>query len=193
MENEEFVRVPKERIGILIGKKGETKDLVESELRVQLDIDSEASTVGIYERSDTDDPLAVWKGRDMVRAIARGFSPAKAMRLREDGTIVEIIDISEIVGHSKNSIRRIRGRIIGKEGKTRRVIETLTGVNMSVYGKTVSILGTFEEVYDAKKAVDMLLEGKPHSGVYRYLEKVHKERKERAILDSVSFRTDNTV
>jgi len=177
------MKIPYDRLGIIIGKKGATREMIEEALHVCLKIDSDSSAVYISDTSDTKDPLAVWKARDMVKAIARGFSPQKAMRLQEDGVIVEIIDISEYVGHSRSSMLRIRGRIIGKEGKTRRIIETMTGVHLSVYGKTVSILGTFQEVHDAKKAVDMLLEGKPHSGVYRYLEKANKERKDRELSD----------
>ncbi|HOP09732.1 MAG TPA: KH domain-containing protein, partial [Candidatus Methanofastidiosa archaeon] len=105
------------------------------------------------------------------------------LRIKDDGVIVEIIDITQFVGDSKNSLHRMKGRLIGQEGKTRRNIEENTGVFVSVFGKTVSLLGTFDEVFDAKKAVDMLLEGKPHSAVYRYLEKVHKERKEQAFMD----------
>lgn len=176
--NEEFVKVPKERLPVLIGKDGSTKELIEASLNVMLDIDGDSSAVQISDNETTTDPLAVWKGRDMVKAIARGFAPEKAMRLKEDGVIVEIIDITHYVGDSKKSLRRMKGRLIGQEGKTRRKLEENTGVHVSVYGRTVSVLGTFEEVFDAKKAVEMLLEGKPHSAVYRYLEKVHKERKE---------------
>ncbi|MHC1605053.1 MAG: KH domain-containing protein [Candidatus Methanofastidiosia archaeon] len=177
--NEEFVKVPKERIGIIIGKNGTTKQEIEKSLDIKLVIDSEECIVQIIDYPTTEDPLAVWKGKDIIRAIARGFSPHKAQKLQKDGNIVEIIDISEYVGKSKNSLQRIKGRIIGTEGKTRKIIETMTGVHLSVYGKTISLLGTFEDVYDAKKAVGMLLEGKPHSGVYTYLEKVSKEKKER--------------
>ncbi len=98
---------------------------------------------------------------------------------------MEIIDISEAVGESKNTQQRLKGRVIGAEGRTRSLIESLTGVTLSIYGKTISILGTYEEVNDAKRAVDMLLSGKPHSGVYRFLEKTQKERKRREFLDRI--------
>jgi len=178
--NEEYVKVPKDRLAVLIGKEGNTKEVIEASLNVTLEIDSVDSSIQILDNEATTDPLAVWKGRDIVKAIARGFAPEKALRLKDDGVIVEIIDISGFVGDSKNGLHRMKARLIGQEGKTRRSIEENTGVYISIYGKTISILGTFDEVYDAKKAVMMLLEGKPHSGVYRYLEKIHKERKEQA-------------
>lgn len=181
--NDEHVKVPHERLAIIIGTEGETKELIESTMDVDIYIDTEDSSVHITDRETTEDPLAVWKARDMVKAVARGINPHKALRLRDDGVIVEIVDISEFVGGSKNSMHRLKGRIIGKEGKTRRIIESMTGVSVSIYGKTVAILGTYDEVYDAKRAVAMLLEGKPHSGVYRFLEKSHKERKEKEFFE----------
>lgn len=180
--NEEFVKVPRERLAVLIGKEGATKELIEGTLNIALDIDSDSSSVQIFDSEATSDPLAVWKGRDIVRAIARGFSPERALKLKSDGVIVEIIDITQYIGDSRNSMQRMKGRLIGQNGKTRRAIEENTGVYLSIYGKTISLLGTFEEVYDSKKAVEMLLHGKPHSGVYRYLEKANKERKEREFL-----------
>ncbi len=181
--NDEHVKVPQERLAIIIGTEGETKELIEKTLDVDLYVDTDDSSVHITDRDTTEDPLAVWKARDIIKAVARGINPHKALRLKDDGTIVEIIDVSEYVGGSKSSLQRLKGRIIGKDGKTRQIIETMTGVNVSIYGKTVSILGTYEEVYDAKRAIAMLLEGKPHSGVYRFLEKTHKDRKEREFLE----------
>jgi len=183
--NEEYVKVPHERLAVIIGTDGETKALIEETMDVDLLVDTEDSSVRIVSRPTTEDPLAVWKGRDIVKAIARGINPEKALRLRDDGVIVEIIDISEAVGESKNTQQRLKGRVIGAEGRTRSLIESLTGVTLSIYGKTIAILGTYEEVNDAKRAVDMLLSGKPHSGVYRFLEKTQKERKRREFLDRI--------
>ncbi len=181
--NKEHVKVPHERLAIIIGTEGETKALIEETLDVDLYVDTDDSSVHITDRDTTEDPLAVWKARDIIKAVARGINPQKALRLRDDGTIVEIIDISEYVGDSKNSLQRLKGRIIGKDGKTRQIIETMTGASVSIYGKTVSILGTYEEAYDAKRAIAMLLGGKPHSGVYRFLEKTQKDRKEREFME----------
>ena len=190
--NEEFIKVPKERIGIIIGKEGATKELIEKTLFVALEISGDDSSVLVTDTEDTEDPLAVWKTRDMIKAIARGFSPEKALLLKDDGTIVEVIDISEYTGKSQNSLARLKGRLIGQEGKTRKYIESMTGAYLSIYGKTVSILGTFEDVYDAKKAVELLLSGKPHSGVYKYLDKVYKAKKDKSFAEMAKMSFDNS-
>ena len=78
----------------------------------------------------------------------------------------------------KKKLERIRGRIIGKKGKSREIIENLTETHVSVYGKTVSIIGIAENVTMARNAVEMFLEGAAHSAVYRRLEQFRRNLKE---------------
>ncbi len=111
------------------------------------------------------------KAFNIVRAVGRGFSPEKAMRLVDDDVFLEVIDIREFAGKKKNSVRRVRGRLIGTRGKTRRLIEELSGADVSVYGNTVSIIGDFLEIDIARNAITMLLSGSEHSTVYHYLER----------------------
>jgi|Deesub1362B_J571_1020462.scaffolds.fasta_scaffold00144_47 ribosomal RNA assembly protein len=175
-EQEEFVRIPKERIGVLIGKKGETKKQIEERTKTRIEVDSESGEVWITSTKDTTDPLAVWKARDVVRAIGRGFSPERAFRLLEEGEVLEVIDLTDIiVGNEKRALERIRGRIIGRKGKTRELIEELSGTDISVYGKTVSIIGNPLQVEIAKTAIEKLARGSPHGTVYKYLERRKKD------------------
>ena len=44
-----------------------------------------------------------------------------------DDTFLEVIDLREYVGKSKSALNRIRGRIIGLNGKSRKIIEELSG------------------------------------------------------------------
>jgi ribosomal RNA assembly protein len=154
---EEFIKVPQKRIGIIIGKNGKTKEEIERTLNVEILV-----TDGVVKISEKrpGDPLAVWKAKDVVRAMSRGFSPERAFKLFKNGKILEIINLNEYAKTKKELLRK-KGRIIGKNGKTREHIEEMTGASVSVYGKTISFIGDFENVYDAKKAAEMILEGKP--------------------------------
>lgn len=53
--------------------------------------------------------------------------------------MVNFIDI--VVGNEKNVLLRVRGRIIGRKGRMREIIEEMSGVDISVYGKIVVIIG----------------------------------------------------
>jgi ribosomal RNA assembly protein len=68
-------------------------------------------------------------------------------------------------------MERLKGRIIGRGGKTREVFEDLTNVRISVYGKTISIIGYPEQNAVARAGIDMLLKGSTHGPVYKFLEK----------------------
>jgi ribosomal RNA assembly protein len=165
-----YIKIPKERVPVLIGKKGSVKRDIEEKTGVHLYIDSKEGEISIDE-SEAEDAMGGIKAFNIVRAIGRGFSPERAMRLLEDDVYLEVIDIREFSGKKKNSVRRVRGRIIGTRGKTRRLIEELSGAEVSVYGNTVSIIGDFLEMDIARNAITMLLSGSEHSTVYHYLER----------------------
>lgn len=170
--NEEYLKIPKERVGVLIGKSGETKRELEDRTKTRIEVDSESGEVFISSTDETEDPLAVWKARDVVRAIGRGFSPERAFRLLEEGETLEVIDLTDVViGSDKNALPRVRGRIIGRKGRTRELIEEMSGTYVSVYGKTVAIIGNPIQVEVAKSAIEKLIRGSKHGSVYRFLER----------------------
>ncbi|MEM3745037.1 MAG: KH domain-containing protein [Candidatus Bathyarchaeia archaeon] len=175
-----FVKIPRERIGVLIGQNGTTKDYIQKKLPVNLDIDSETGDVTITLRDDAEDPSLLFRAKDIVLAIGRGFPPEKAFKLLEgEDYMLDIIDLREILGKSESELRRVRGRIIGKEGKAREMIEELSGALISVYGHTVAIIGDIEQVNVAREAINMLINGSQHSTVYRFLQRKRQELKKR--------------
>lgn len=181
MPNTEYLKIPKERVGVLIGPHGKTKETVEKTTQTNIDVDSEAGSIAISPQESAEDPLAVWKARYMVKAIGRGFNPEIALKLIDDDVMLEIINLPDYVGKSKKSILRQKGRIIGKDGKTRDIITEMTGTYVSIYGKTVSIIGEMEHLQIAKEAVEMILDGARHKTVYSFLERKKQDMKLREI------------
>ncbi len=175
----EYVRIPMDRVGVLIGKDGDVKESIESCLDVKLEIDAEEGSVTIENQGE--DVLAEWKARDMIKAIGRGINPDKVLLLKSDDYVLKIIDLSDLVGRSKKALLRQKGRVIGRNGKTREFISQFSGATVSVYGKTVAILGRFEEVDMASEAVGLLVSGTPHSSVYKMLERKARLLKEQSI------------
>lgn len=177
-----FLKIPRERIGVLIGPEGKTKKTIEKKLSVELQIDSETGGVTITLTENAEDPSLLFKAKDVVTAIGRGFSPEYAFRLiRDEEAVLDIIDLRAIFGKSESDIRRIKGRIIGMEGKTRRMIEELTETNVSVYGHTIGLIGDIEQIQAAREAIQMLIRGSQHSTVYRFLHRKRRELKKRML------------
>lgn len=164
-----LIRIPSDRVGTLIGKDGETKKMLERMSGIRLRIDPEGD-VTFNEDADGTDQLMALKIIDVVKAVGRGFNPDKAVRLFEDDEYFEAIDLKDAVGDRSNQLGRVRGRLIGTNGKTRRLIEDLTGCYMSVYGNTVALIGNSISLPVAKVAVEMIVNGSEHASVYGYLE-----------------------
>lgn len=162
-------KVPKQRVGVLIGPDGQTKSWLEEKLGVQLLVDSKDGAVEVDDRK-SEDPLAQLKAGNIVQAIGRGFAPEIAAKLLSDEMYLEILDIHDFVGKKKGHVRRMTARVVGTDGRTRRHIEELTGANIAVYGHTVAILGSLEGYDVAREAVSMLLSGSEHASVYKFLE-----------------------
>jgi len=175
MSFEQVVRIPVERVGAVIGKEGGTKRFLEKEMGVTLRVDSKEGLVTVKsEKALKTDPFSATR---VIEAIGRGFSPQRARRLLDEGTALEVIDLRDYAGRSVNSLERIRGRVIGLKGKSRRVIEELTACHLSVYGRTVAIVGEASEVQLASEAVRSLATGSQHKTVYNSLQKARTKRK----------------
>jgi ribosomal RNA assembly protein len=170
----ETIKVPEDRIGVIVGRNGKVRKRVEQLTNTKLDVNSEG-IVTITAPEKTEDPVLAWKARDMIRAMARGFSPKNALSLIDDDMQLLVISLREVVGSSQSQMKRVAGRIIGENGRTRRVIEQTTETKISVYGKTVSIIGMGLGLDYARRSIDMLIAGAPHSAVYARLEKMRRD------------------
>lgn len=171
-----YLKIPMERVGVLIGHNGEIKKDLEEKSGVKLTIDSKLGEVAIDEH-EVKDPLVVMKIESVVKAIGRGFSPQHAFRLMDDDAEFFIFDLYDYVGKKESHVRRLKSRVIGREGKTKHVLEELTDSHISVFGHTISIIADIIHMDILKKAIDMLLTGSKHATVYRSVETQMKKLK----------------
>ncbi len=150
--------IPKQRISILIGKDGGAKKRIEEKTNTKIFINDEIIIEG--------EPLDVITAENIIKAIGRGFEPAKALELLDEDMVLHIIHLPK----NENELRRIKSRIIGTNGRAKRNVERLTDTCISVYGKTVAIIGSYEGAEIAGAALKKLIAGSTHSTVYRFLE-----------------------
>lgn len=177
-----FVKIPKERVGVLVGPDGVIKKSIETKLSVELQIESETGDVAVSLIEKAEDPSMILRAKDVINAIGRGFSPEHAFRLiRDEEAVLDIIDLRTTFGKSETDINRVKGRIIGMSGKTRKTIEELTDADISVYGHTVGIIGAIDQAEIAREAIQMLVRGSMHSTVYRFLHRKRRELKKKRL------------
>ncbi|QGA80849.1 KH domain-containing protein [Candidatus Nanohalobium constans] len=157
------VKIPEKRVGVLIGEGGETKeefeDLTDTELTIT---DNLARIEG--------DVLDEMDGQKIVKAIGRGFNPEKAFSIIEKDYTFNHIDINRFAD-TENDKERLKGRVIGRDGETRKHIEKMTETYISVFGKTIGFIGHPQNIQVARETVKQLLNGSSHSSAYNYLEK----------------------
>lgn len=163
----QIIRIPEERINILIGKGGKTKKSVESRCKVELKISE-----GEVEISG--DATDIFFASEIVKAIGRGFEPRKAMLLLKEDFLFHLIALREMLPNDK-AIIRMKGRVIGEDGRIKTLIEESTDSFLSVYGNTICIIAKADTMEYAKEAISMILNGARHSSVLSYLSKAKRQ------------------
>ena len=190
---EKTVRIPAARVAVLIGRRGRTKAAIEKRCSVSVDVDSSDGIVTVKRGDGLEGPggggagagdaLGPFKAAEIVSAIGRGFAPDRAMSLLDEGRSLHVVDLREFAGRSPSQIGRIKGRIIGERGRARRSMESLTGASISVYGRTVAVIGTAASLRLAVEAITSLSSGSMHGAVYGRLEAARRRQKaERMVL-----------
>lgn len=165
----QYLKIPRERVAVLIGENGGVKKEIEKRTKTKIQIEETSISV---EGNSMDE----WLAKDIVLGIGRGFNPEIAFKLLNDEITLEIINLKDFVNTEKAMVTK-KGRIIGEKGRTKRFIENITGAYLSVYGKSIGIIGSYDDVALAKEAVVRLIHGARHSSVYNFLEKSKSQRR----------------
>ncbi len=156
----DHVVIPEERMRLLQKDKIWEKKL-KGLLNIKVELNDEIVLEG--------DPFQVLRAKLLFKAFGRGFSFKDALNLLDEEYFLHIIEVKEFA-KSRNRQIELKGRVIGTKGKIKKMIEKYCDVKIAVYGKTISIIGKWENVQKAARAIEMLLSGAMHKTVYRFLE-----------------------
>lgn len=162
-----FVFVPDDRLKLVQDFLSEVKKVKS----VDVEYDAEKKIFKILPGEAT--PLDAFKIENVIRAIGLGFSIPSASRLMNDEYILEVIDIKRIASDRWDA-KRIKGRVIGSEGKFKKSIEEYTTVEVVVGERYIALLGVYDQVGIAKEAISLLLRGVDHSAVYKFIDNEEK-------------------
>ena len=171
--------IEKEKIGIIIGKKGENKKYLENELGVKITV-SKTGNIKIEGPS-----IKSLIAMNVIKAICFGFIIEDALQLKNNGFIFETLNVKNFA-KTKTRIKEIKARLIGKKGKAKRTIESLGKVFICIGKTKIGIIGSVEEVFSAKEAIESLLRGAKHGRVYKWLEnksRFYKKTEKKKTLD----------
>ena len=136
------------------------KDL-EKELEVKIENKGKEITI-------TGTPDKEYIAEQVLEAVGMGFPINVALMIKEDDVIMEKINVKQFT--KRNDLLRIRGRIIGTEGKTKKTISHLADCFIEMRDNDIAILGYPENVEIAKEAIISIIRGAKQANAYAYLE-----------------------
>ena len=161
----EYVKIPSERIKVLLGKNHSSLKKIEEETGAIITLDDVV-------KIESNDPLMLLKTKDIVTAIGRGFDVKKSLRLLEDECELRVISL---YGETQKKRTVMKGRVIGNRGGSKGIIERETGASISIRGKTIAIIGTPNELVPAENALSEILRGKTHGYAYNIMRRVKRK------------------
>jgi len=105
----------------------------------------------------------------VIDALNFGFPFEHAVAIKKQDFIFEIINIKDHT--TRNDLSRVRGRLIGKHGKTLQTLNQLTKCFFELKNNEIGIIGEPEHIKNAQESVISIIKGSKHSNVYSLLEK----------------------
>jgi ribosomal RNA assembly protein len=140
------------------------KGNLERELNISIGINGN-------EVSISGNPEDEYIAEKVVEALDFGFPFSAALEIKKEDILFEVLNIKECT--SQKNFERVRGRVIGKEGKALKTISSLSDCYIELSGNKLGIIGDAKNIRNVEEACKLLIKGSKHANVYAYLEK-HK-------------------
>ncbi len=151
-----------------ISELKKNKKELEKKLNIVITIKGKTATI-------QGSPFNEYEASLILDAISLGFSAKKALQLADEQFIFRKLPVKNFT--KRKNLHEVRARIIGKQGKTKRTIEEISGCNIIIKDNTIGLIGPSESIETATTALTNLIRGSKQANVYRYLERMNAERK----------------
>lgn len=142
-------------------------------LNLQIRFNLKTRNVELRTCESTKDISNLQKGADFVKAFVYGFDIEDALALlRLDDLFIESFEVTDVKPLKGSHLSRAIGRLAGKSGRTKFTIENATKTRIVLADSKIYILGSYNNIQLARRAICDLILGSPPSKVYGQLRNV---------------------
>jgi len=136
-----------------------------------LNIDESSGAVVIKGKDNKSDVLKV---RDFVVALDNCVNEDIALEILRKDAQLYLIDLKNYF--SKDDVKRVMARVIGEGGKIKERISEATGAHIFINDSRILLIGNYDDIEYARQAIQIIVDGSPFSRLFKYLDKVKREK-----------------
>lgn len=148
--------------------------------RIQIRMDPRKGVVEMRTCEYTEDSSYLERAAQFVEAINVGFPIEDAVAiLKFNDVFLDRFEMSEVKTLKNLHVERAIGRVVGREGKTKKYIEDFSRSRVLVKNQSIHLLGSLENTRIAKDAICRLIMGSQPGSIFNRLRIINSRLKEK--------------